>query len=89
MKRPTPTPSGNTLSITYDSNGHRTSVTDRLGDKSSATYHTPSGYPATITDAFGNTTTYTYISQTQGSFTFFLVSKIAYADGTSKHQLCL
>ncbi len=75
--------SGNTFTIGYDANGHRVSVADRLGDKTSATYHSPSGYPATVTDALGNTTTYTYISQTQGSFTVYLVSKIQYADGTS------
>jgi RHS repeat-associated protein len=74
---------GNTISIAYDANGHRTSVTDRLGDKTTATYHSPSGYPASVTDALGDTTAYTYTAQTQGSFTFYVPSKIQYADGTS------
>ncbi len=74
---------GNTMFIGYDSNGHRTSVTDRLGDKITATYHSPSGYPASVTDALGNTTTYTYTAQTQGSFTFYVPTKIQSADGTA------
>ncbi len=71
------------VSVTYDNAGRRTSVTDRLGNKTTITYHSPSGFPATITDALGNTTTFTYTAQTQGSFTFYVTTKIQYADGSS------
>jgi RHS repeat-associated protein len=76
-------PDNQTISTTYDANGRRNSVTDRLGDKLSITYHSPSGYIASITDVQGNTTTNTYISQTSGPFTFYLPSKTQYSDGTS------
>jgi YD repeat-containing protein len=74
---------GNTISMGYDTNGHRTSVTDSMGDTTTVTYHNPSGYLASVTDALGNTTTYTYATQVQGPFTFYVLTTIQYADGTS------
>jgi len=76
-------PYSNAASMSYDSNGRRTSITDRLGDKSSRTYHVPSGYLASYTDTLGNTTSYTYAQQTQGAFTFYVLTSIQYADGST------
>ena len=36
-----------------------------------------------MTDAAGNTTSFTYLPQAQGGFTFYPLAGIAYADGTS------
>src|SRR5580700_10657002 len=73
-----------TVSVTNDNKGRRTSVTDRLGDKISLTYHSPSGYIASETNAAGNTTSYTWTAQVSGPFTFFDLTQIQYADGTSE-----
>jgi RHS repeat-associated protein len=75
--------SGNKLSVTYDASGHRNSVSDRLGNTISMKFDSASGYLASATDALGNTTTYTWQPQTSGGFTFYVLGKIAYADGTS------
>ena len=69
---------------TYDSAGRRTSVTDRLGNKTAVTYHDPSGYLASVTDALGGVTMFTYTAQTQAGFTFYNLTKISYPDGTSE-----
>ncbi len=76
-------PDNQIVTITYDANGHRNSVTDRLGNKVTETYHSPSGYPATVTDVNGNTTTNTWTAQTAGPFTFYVLAKTQYADGSS------
>jgi RHS repeat-associated protein len=76
-------PDNQSVAVTYDANGRRTSVTDRLGSKVSETYHTPSGYLASIVDVNGNTSTNTWIAQTAGPFTFYVLSKVTYADATS------
>ncbi len=76
-------PLGGTAIVTYDSSNRRTSVTDKLGNKTSYTYDPRSGLLSSITDALGNTTSLTYISQTQGGFTFYYLSTVAYPDGTS------
>ena len=75
---------GQTGSVAYDSLNRPISYTDRLGNKFSVAYDAVSGYPASITDAKGNTTTYTYESQVQGDFTFYNVTQIGYADGTKE-----
>ena len=74
---------GQTLSTTYDSNQHRTLVTDRLGNKIVQTFDGASGNLASVTDADGNTTTYTWTPQVSGPFTYYVLSKIQCADGTS------
>jgi RHS repeat-associated protein len=71
-------------SYTYDDSGRRTSIIDRLGNKTLVTYHDPSGYLASVTDALGATTTYSYTAQSQGGFTFYNLTKITYADGTAE-----
>jgi RHS repeat-associated protein len=75
---------GQTASYTYDSLHRPITATDRLGNKSSVTYDPASGYVASITDAKGSTTTFTYQSQVQGDFTFFNLTQIGYADGTTE-----
>lgn len=76
-------PNGGTAKLTYDSAFHRTSVSDKVGNKMTYTYHAPSGYVASATDPLGNTTTYSYTAQIQGGFTFYNMTGIAYADGSS------
>ncbi len=76
-------PDGQTISAAYDTNDRRNSVTDRLGDKTTRTYHNPSGFVASETNASGNTTALTWTAQTSGGFTFYNLTQIQYADGTS------
>ncbi len=75
---------GNTSAVSYDAASRPTTFTDRLGNKTTVTYDSVSGYRASATDAVGNTTTWSYQAQAQGDFTFFNLAKIAYADGTSE-----
>lgn len=74
-------PTGSATEMTYDAAHRRTSIKDRLGNSTGITYHAPTGMPQTVTDPQGNKLSATYASQTQGSFTFFNVTKIDFADG--------
>ncbi|MEM9479462.1 MAG: RHS repeat-associated core domain-containing protein [Verrucomicrobiota bacterium] len=67
--------------------------TDRDGEKGTFTYRTDTGHVATMTDAKGSTTTYTYTESAPQSFqnpeiaesvqcTFLDLTRIDYADGT-------
>lgn len=76
-------PDNQAISITYDNNQRRTSVTDRLGATITFTYHQPSGYVASETDAAGNTVSYTYTAQVSGGFTFYDRTQVQYPDGTA------
>jgi len=76
-------PDAHMLSVAYDSTGRRNSVTDRMGNNISMTFHVPSGYVASVTNANGNTTTNTWQPQVSGPFTFYVLTKVLYADGTS------
>lgn len=71
-------------SIGYDSARRRVSVTDRLGNTAKTAYDTASGYPASQTDAQGNATFYAWAAQQQNGLTFFNLTKITYADGTTE-----
>jgi len=83
---------GKGFTLVSDDAGRPTELTDRLGDKTSFTYHAPSGRPASKTDAKGQSTTWNYESQEQTfinpdndqtfTFTFYNLSRINYADGT-------
>ena len=75
---------GNTTSYTRDSLNRITAITDRNGNKTSMTYDPASGYIASTTDAEGNTTRYAYQSQSQGGFTFYVLSKVTYPDNSSE-----
>jgi len=61
------TAEGQRYSFTYDRYGNNTKVSTVSGGKtlqSTATYTADGNYPVTVTDALGNTTTYSYDSQT-------------------------
>lgn len=67
----------------YDANDRLNMLTNRLGDRVSIAYHTPSGFRASATDEEGHTTTYTYSVQSQGPFTFYNLIGVGNPDGTS------
>lgn len=81
--RETVDPAGRTSVLSYDSARRRMRITDRLGDSTTTTFHEPSGYPASHTDAEGNTTSYSWTAQSQGPFTFYNLTRVAQADGTT------
>ena len=60
---------GKTQSFTYDAATRRTGSTDRNGNRRSTTYDATSGYPASIADALGNTTSYAYTATTVNNVT--------------------
>jgi len=70
-----------------------TGMIDRIGDSTSIAYHAETGKLASITNARGNTTTYTYTAQDQSftnplfpseqvSFRFYNLTRIDYPDAT-------
>jgi RHS repeat-associated protein len=69
--------------ISYDGDARRTSVTNKFGDATLLTWHSPSGYLASVTDALGQSTKWTYIAQSQGPFTYYVASQIRYPDGAT------
>jgi RHS repeat-associated protein len=73
---------GRTTSYTYDAAHRPTSVTDRRGSRAVLAYDT-AGNPTAITDPAGQTTRLTFSVQTQGGFTFHLLTGVALPDGTS------
>jgi RHS repeat-associated protein len=81
------------FTIGYNADKQVTSINDRLGDVTSIAYHAATGMIASITNAKGNTITYTYTAQDQNftnplsrsdqvTFRFYKVSRIDYPDGT-------
>jgi RHS repeat-associated protein len=74
---------GNSILFGYDSNFRRTSVTDRLGNLTNVKYDPATGYPVSITDSQGAVNTLKYTPQIQGPFTYYNLTGIQYADGTS------
>ncbi len=74
---------GQTVELAYDEEGQRTSVTDRMGATTAFTFHGPSGLPASSTVANGAVTTFTYTPRTTGGLTFYDLTGVGYADGTS------
>ncbi|MBZ5603978.1 MAG: DUF6531 domain-containing protein [Acidobacteriia bacterium] len=77
-------PTGAAAKVSYDGSNRRTSVTDKLGSTRRYTYHAASGYLASSTDALGNPTSFTYAAQAQAGFTFYVLTGITYADGSSE-----
>ncbi len=85
-------PSGKGYTLVSDEVGRPKELTDRLGDKTSFTYHAPSGRLASKTDAKGRSTKWNYESQEQTfanpdndqtfTFTFYNLTRIECADGT-------
>ena len=74
---------GATAIITYDGSNRRTSITDKLGNKTSYAYDSQGGFISSITDALGNTTSLSYVAQSKAGLTFYYPASISYADGTS------
>lgn len=70
------------------------SITDRIGDTTTLTYHAATGDIATLTNAKGQTTSWTYTAQDQTftnpanseevTFTFYNLTKIDYPDCTNE-----
>jgi RHS repeat-associated protein len=77
-------PAGHKLSYTYNTNGQRISVTDRLGYTTLLGYHAPSGKMSSITNPDGGIVTFSYTSHSVAGMTFYDLSRIAYPDGTSE-----
>lgn len=74
---------GQTIAVSYDGSQHRTTLTNRLGGKIARAFSSLSGNMTSETDPLGNATNYTWTAQTAGAFTFYNLTKIQYADGTS------
>jgi RHS repeat-associated protein len=80
---------GKTATFAYDEAGRRTTITDRMGDTTKIAYHAPSGKIASISNARGETITYTYAPQEQAigpdkiPFTFYNLARVDYPDKTT------
>ena len=74
---------GHNTAFMYDQNLRRVSLTDRLGNQTQISYHAATGYPASVIDGEGNTTSYVYTGQKQGGFTFYNLTEIHFPDGAS------
>lgn len=74
----------NATAFTRDAVGRVTSITGRNGGKTAVTYDPASGYIASVTDPEGNSTRFTYLAQSQDSFTYYVPSKITYPDTTTE-----
>jgi len=79
----------------YDDLGRPITITDRMGDVSTLTYHAETGRIASVTNAKGQAITYTFSAQSQTftnplsptltySFTFYNLTRVDYPDGTSE-----
>lgn len=79
----------------YDGLGRPITITDRMGDVSTLTYHAETGNIASVTNAKGQNITYTFSAQSQTftnplsptltySFTFYNLTRVDYPDGTSE-----
>ena len=75
---------GKQITMSYDSAGRRSVVTDRLGDKTTTVYHALSGLPATITNAEGKSTIFTYGPRTLSGIVFQYLIKIVYPDTAAR-----
>jgi len=83
---------GNSASMTVNSNDQMTVITDRLGDTTSMSYHEPTGFLASVTNAMGNALNHSYTAQSQTftnpanayvfSFTFYNRTRTDYPDGS-------
>lgn len=86
--------SGKQASFANGSYDELTSITDRMGGVTRMTYHAASLKLASLTNAAGQTVTYTYTNQDQVitnpansetvTFTFYNLTRIAYPDGTNE-----
>jgi RHS repeat-associated protein len=85
-------PAGKILHVGQTDREQINTVTDRMGDTTTITYHPETGRIASITDAEGRTVTRTYTPQEQTftnpandheiTFTFYNLTRLDYPDGT-------
>ena len=83
---------GNEASFSVNDNAQMTTITDRLGDTTSMTYHADTGFLSSFTNAEGNTLSHAYTAQTQSfinpanshsvTFTFYNRTRTDYPDAT-------
>ena len=83
---------GKQFSMDYNSDWQMISVTDRIGDTTSFTFHAETGKVESITNAKDETLRFTYTSQNQTftnpvtkervTFTFYNLTRVDYPDGT-------
>jgi len=87
-------PDGQTARFTRDADARRDSVTDTLGDQTRVSYHAASGKVASLSDAAGRTTAYSFAAQEQTftnpasreqvTFTFHNLARVTYPDGAEQ-----
>jgi RHS repeat-associated protein len=73
---------GKMTTTVRDAANRPTLITDRLGNRTILAYDPASGLEVSSTDASGAVTSQAYTAQTQGPFTFYVLSKRTYPDGT-------
>jgi len=74
---------GQSIAIGSDATGRRNSITDRLGDVTTMTYHAPSGKLASVTHADATTESFTYTPRVIVGNTGFDMTGVTNADGTT------
>ena len=62
---------GQSFAMGSDSTGRRNSITDRLGDITSLTFHAPSGQISSVTHADATTTSFSYTARAAGGVTLY------------------
>ncbi|MFH1808141.1 MAG: RHS repeat-associated core domain-containing protein, partial [Pseudomonadota bacterium] len=67
----------------YDSGSRRNAITDRLGDTTHYDYHPESGKLASVTNADGTETRYSFLQRSVRGIVFYDLSRTIYPDGTS------
>jgi len=72
------------VAIGSDATGRRNSITDRLGDVTTMTYHAASGNLAAVTNADGTTSEFSYTARPFGALTLYDLTMITYTDGTTE-----
>jgi len=76
--------SNKSAALSYDDQGRRTEIKDRLGDTTQIVYHPQTGNIASVTNAKGDTVAYTYAAQEQtigeAKFTFYNLTQMSYPD---------
>ncbi len=88
-------PTGKDMNFTKDANNRLTSVTDRMVDTTTVSYHAETGKVTSMLNNKGDTITYTYVPQNQtfadpdtpantAEFTFYNLTRIDYPDGTNE-----
>ena len=75
---------GNKVLVGSDTTGRRNSITDRLGDVTTMSYHAPSGKLASRTHADGTTTSFSYTARTVNGNTAYDLTGITHADNTTE-----